>query len=241
MNSPLAFIMPDWSAPSNVCSVVTVRRGGKSLGPFAGFNLATHVGDDAQNVVANRKLLINELQLQQEPVWLDQMHGNRVVEAGSQLLPKADGIFTTQSKHPVAILVADCVPILLCDKEGTRIGAVHAGWKGLAGGVINSLVKKLGYSRELIAWLGPAIGPCHYEVGSDVIDAFGFDSGLAVKKVKKSKWKMDMWEIARHQLKQVHVNEIYGGGVCTYCRGEDFFSYRRDGVTGRNAVIIWLN
>jgi YfiH family protein len=241
MNSQLSFIVPNWSAPPNVRSAVTVRRGGNSPEPYAEFNLAAHVGDDMQNVAANRKLLEKELGLQQEPFWLDQVHGNNVVEAGSRLLPRADGVFTMQSGFPIAILVADCLPILICDKQGTCVGAVHAGWQGLAEGVISSMVDKLGKDKELIAWLGPAIGPCHYEVGSDVIGAFEADSGLSAKQVEESSWKMDLWETATQQLQQLNVNEINGGGICTHCLARDFFSYRRDGVTGRNAAIIWLD
>jgi len=241
MNSLLPFIMPNWSAPPNVQSAVSVRRGGNSSGPYAELNLATHVGDDIQNVIANRQLLSDELRLQRDPFWLDQVHGNDVVEVGTQLLPRADGVFTMQPGHPIAILVADCLPILMCDKQGTCVGAVHAGWKGLADGVINSMVEKLGIDRELMAWLGPAIGPCHYEVGSDVTDAFGAESGLSVEQVGDSSWIMDLWQTATRQLQQLNVNEIHGGGICTHCRARDFFSYRRDGVTGRNAAVIWLS
>jgi YfiH family protein len=241
MSSLLSFVMPHWTAPPNVQSAVTVRRGGSSADPYAEFNLATHVGDDIQNVIANRQLLCDELQLQREPYWLDQVHGSRVVEAGSELLPRADGIFTMQPGHPIAILVADCLPIFMCDKQGTCIGAVHAGWKGLAGGVISSMVDKLGSDRELIAWLGPAIGPCHYDVGSDVIEAFEAGAGLSVTLVEESHWKMDLWETATHQLQQLGIHEVHGGGICTHCHARDFFSYRRDGVTGRNAALIWID
>ena len=240
MNSLLSFVLPHWTAPSNVRSAVTIRRGGNSQDPYAELNLATHVGDDEQSVADNRQLLCDELQLQREPYWLDQVHGSRVVEAESELLPRADGIVTSQPGHPIAILVADCLPILMCDKQGTCIGAVHAGWKGLADGVIGSMVDKLGSDRQLIAWLGPAIGPCHYEVGSDVIEAFEDGAGLSVTQVEESHWKMDLWETATHQLQQLGVHEIHGGGICTHCHERDFFSYRRDGVTGRNAALIWL-
>lgn len=241
MNSLLPYITPHWPAPPNVNSAVTVRRGGNSLDPYAELNLATHVGDDLEKVAANRRLLGRELQLQREPFWLDQVHGNNVVEAGSCRMPKADGAFTEQTGYPVAVLVADCLPILMCDKQGTCVGVVHAGWRGLAEGVIHSMVEKLGDNRELVAWLGPAIGPCHYKVGSDVIDAFDKDSGPSVEQVEESSWKMDLWDTATAQLEQLNVNEIYGGGICTHCRESDFFSYRRDGVTGRNAAIIWLS
>ncbi len=240
MNLHPSFMIPDWTSPSNVRAVVTLRQGGQSTSAYRGFNLAVHVGDREQAVAANRRLLVEQLQLGKEPCWLDQVHGNTVVEESVQLQPKADGVFTRQAGHPIAIMVADCVPILMCDTKGTCIGAVHAGWKGLAAGVIKSLVNRMGDHSELMAWLGPAIGPCHYEVGSEVMDCFGVGSGLSVKKVQKSSWRMDMWETARQQLKQLNVREVYGGGICTYCHGRHFYSYRRDGVTGRNAAIIWL-
>lgn len=243
--SELQFITPDWPAPPNVRAAVTTRKGGASRAPFDSFNLAMHVGDEPDAVRANRARLRAALTLPSEPWWLKQVHGIDVVDAArSQGEPQADGSYAIRSKAVCAVLTADCLPVLLCDRAGTRVAALHAGWRGLAAGVIEQGVKALDMpGSEILAWLGPAIGPDRFEVGDEVRAAFverdpaaapAFRSGLP------GKWRADIYQLAHRRLAAAGVNAVYGGGFCTVQDRERFFSYRRDGVTGRMAALIWL-
>lgn len=242
------FIVPDWPAPPNVRALVTTRRGGFSTGPHAGFNLADHVGDQSLAVAANRRSLCEHLPA--EPLWLKQVHGTRcrdarlLINCDDSSPPEADAAF---SRHPgivCVVLTADCLPVLLCDTAGSVVGIAHAGWRGLAAGVIESLVAAMAVpGRDLMAWLGPAIGPASFEVGPDVRDAFlANDSRASAGFIAKTgdKWLCDIYTLARQRLVAQEVHQVTSAAFCTVQDKERFFSFRRDGITGRMASLIWL-
>ncbi len=239
------FILPDWPAPANVRATVTTRTGGVSRAPYDSFNLAAHVGDDPAAVRENRARLSTALALPAVPAWLKQVHGVVVVDATlSGCEPEADGVFATQPGAVCAVLTADCLPVLLCNRAGTKVAALHAGWRGLVGGVIEAGVKALGVpGSDLLAWLGPAIGPASFEVGPEVRAAFvrhDTQAAQAFRVARDGKYLADIYLLARLQLQRLGVAEVYGGGFCTVTERARFFSYRRDGVTGRMASLIWL-
>jgi polyphenol oxidase len=234
------FITPDWPVSADIHAVTTLRTGGFSRGPYASMNPAAHVGDNPLSVLRNRQLLIERLQLPAEPVWLKQVHGNRIINAGSVGDRTADASFTFEKRVVCVVLTADCVPILLCDPITGVIAAIHAGWRGVLAGVIEAAVKVVGDSG--VAWLGPAIGRDAFQVGSEVRDLFlaksmAYDS--AFKALNDSKWLLDLCSVARMILSACGVNSIHGGHWCTYSDPERFFSYRRDGNCGRLATLIW--
>ena len=241
-------IIPEWPAPPRVHTWVTTRLGGVSEGRYASFNLATHCGDAPARVAENRSRL-ELLSGARSICWLDQVHGVAVVDAGLNYSspPAADAALCRSSAHAVAILTADCLPVLICDRAGTLVAAAHCGWRGLAQGVLTNLVAHLDTRNDtLLAWLGPAIGPTRYEIGNDVRDAL-LDAvpavivDAAVRPGHASgKWWADLYGLARAELAGLGVTSIYGGGLCTY--GDTrFYSFRRDGVTGRMATLIWLS
>jgi len=238
-------IRPDWPAPANVRAVTTTRAGGFSIGPYESFNLGDHVGDDPQAVERNRARLGEELNLPAEPFWLKQVHGVEVAYA-PRAAPgvTADGSWTDQSATVLAVLTADCLPVFLCDRAGTRVAVLHAGWRGLAAGVIERGVAALGVrGAELLAWLGPAIGPQSYEIGDEVRAAFIKDAPEAAESFRAhgaGKWLADLYALARQRLAALGVAAVYGGGDCTLQDRTRFYSHRRDGVTGRMASLIWL-
>lgn len=240
-----SFISPDWPAHSRVCAFSTTRAGGASRGPYASFNLGDHVGDDPATVAQNRELLRAAFQLPGEPSWLRQVHGIQVVDAAQADAPReADGAWSAQPGVVCAVLTADCLPVLLCDRAGTQVAALHAGWRGLAAGVIEQGVGSLTAAPEdLLAWLGPAIGPHAYEVGPDVKAAFtqrnpSAEIGFAPR--GDGRYLADVYALARLRLTDLGVTNIYGGGFCTFTDRDRFFSFRRDGVCGRMASLIWL-
>jgi YfiH family protein len=242
------WIVPDWPAPPNVQALFTTRNGGFSIGPYHSLNLGDHVGDDPFAVAQNRALL--RQYLPENPRWLNQVHGTQAIQADASDCSgpsPGDASFTRRPARVCAVLVADCLPILLCDGAGTLAGVIHAGWRGLAEGIIEQAVSAMGAGdTPLIAWLGPAIGPKHFEVGEEVRQVFirrNKESSLAF--VPKShpdagKWLGNLFLLAQQQLRNAGVNEIYGGGECTFSDPARFFSYRRDGNTGRMAGLIWL-
>lgn len=238
----LKWLEPDWPAPNWVRAASTLRIGGASQGDYASLNLADHVGDDSANVAKNRQYLRQTLELPGEPAWLQQRHGNEVV-AAEAVVPgvSGDASFAREPGIVCAILTADCLPVLLCDLDNRGIAAVHAGWRGLAEGILEAAVQAMDCHR-LIAWLGPAIGPRAFEVGRDVYGPF-HDSGAglneAFKPAGSGKWLMDIYAVARARLNMLGVSGVYGGGWCTYSHQRRFFSYRRDGNTGRMATLIW--
>lgn len=241
-----ALIRPQWPAPANVRACTTTRTGGQSLPPYDTFNLGDHVDDDPVAVAANRERLVQRLGLAVQPVWLRQVHGVHVIDAaapGAQ--PEADAAYSFVPGVACAVLTADCLPVLLCDRAGTRVAAAHAGWRGLAGGVIEAAVRELhAPGEELLAWLGPAIGPDAFEVGDDVRAAFvGRDEGAdaAFKRSANGKWLADLYALARRRLAALGISAVYGGDWCTYTDSSCFYSFRRDRVTGRMASLIWMD
>jgi polyphenol oxidase len=245
-----AWITPDWPAPSTVRALSTSRHGGVSAAPYASFNLGDHVGDEPASVAENRRRLLVAAGLPAQPTWLRQVHGADVVDLdGSSPLDagprsSADACFTRQPRRVCAILTADCLPILLAADTGNLVGAAHAGWRGLAGGVIESLVGALPAPPEqLMAWLGPAIGPRHFEVGAEVRDTLlRSDPGATASFTPnpRGRFLADLGQLARRRLAALGVERIYGGGQCTFTEADRYFSHRRDGSTGRQATLIWL-
>lgn len=236
------FIIPDWPAPVHVKALQTTRAGGVSTGKYASLNLGDHVKDDPLHVAHNRQLL--SPMLPSEPVWLQQVHGVRVIDAGtSSCLETADASFTTRKDVVCVTMTADCLPVLLCDEAGTAVAAIHAGWRSLCDGVIEATVKTMPVEAgQLMAWLGPAIGPDAFEIGSEVREQFIAQDAQAETAFRPhgEKWLGDLYAIARQRLQALGIEHIYGGGRCTYSETESFFSFRRDGDTGRMATLIWL-
>lgn len=244
MTGPV-FIHPDWAAPPGVRAVATTRPGGYSAPPFDRLNLGDHVGDEPAAVGANRALLRRALALPDEPCWLDQVHGAAVVEAAPEHRgAAADASVATKPGAVCAVLTADCLPVLLCGARGQAVAAAHAGWRGLAAGVIEAALARMATPpAEVLAWLGPAIGPHHYEIGEEVFHAFvdpAPETAAAFSPSRPGHWWADLYRLARHRLRAAGVERIYGGGFCTAGEPARFFSYRRDGKTGRMASLIWL-
>jgi YfiH family protein len=238
-------IIPDWPAPAKVRAFQTTRPGGMSAAPFDSLNLGDHVGD-APLVVARNRMLLNTL-LPSEPVWLEQVHGTVVANAdraGCRTVADA----SIARRGVCVVMTADCLPVLLCDQAGTVVGAAHAGWRGLAAGVIEATVREMGVEPvELMAWLGPAISRKVFEVGAEVREEFiKADPAAADAFIPSplqgegSKYLADIYALARLRLTRLGITQIYGGDRCTYGEAEQFFSYRRDGVTGRQGTFIWI-
>jgi hypothetical protein len=236
-------IQPDWPAPARVKCLMTTREGGVSQAPWTSLNLGDHVGDDLLQVAANRARL--RRQLPAGPGWLRQVHSARVVELGREPNPEADASFTRESGQVCAVLTADCLPVLLCDRAGSVVAAAHAGWRGLAGGVLEATVAAMQVPPEgILAWMGAAIGPQAFEVGDEVREAFVAQHPQAAaafaSQPTPGKWLADIYQLARIRLAHAGVQAVHGGGRCTFSEADSFFSYRRDGVTGRMAALIWL-
>ncbi len=236
-------IRPDWPAPKHVRALQTTRLGGVSIAPYDRLNLGQHVGD-APLAVARNRMSLNTL-LPSEPVWLEQVHGTRVANADmASCLPQADACIARHRAAVCVVMTADCLPVLLCDAQGSVVGAAHAGWKGLAAGVIEATVQAMDVPpQNLMAWLGPAIGRDAFEVGAEVRAVFvGMHPQAASAFIagQDGKWFADIYALARLRLNALGITQIYGGGYCTYRDSERFFSYRRDGVTGRMGTFIWL-
>lgn len=246
MTRSIDFIIPQWPAPAHVKALQTTRIGGVSKDAYTSLNLGAHVNDDPIAVAKNRQLLSQYLP--SEPVWVNQVHGVEVIDAAvSSCLQNADAAFTTRPNVVCVTMTADCLPVLLCDKKGSVVAAVHAGWRGLCDGVIEAAVAKMQVPvSEVLAWLGPAIGPNAFEVGDDVREQFLAKDSRAAQAFKYhgDKWLCDMYLIAKQRLHALGVTEIYGASVnedfCTYTDAARFFSFRRDNVTGRMASMIWL-
>lgn len=244
--SALEFLLPHWPSPARVRALTTTRVGGVSQGPFASLNLGLHVGDDAGAVKENRARLQAAVPLPSAPVWLAQVHGTQVVDTAKATDgTEADGSVAFAPGAVCAVLTADCLPVFLCDKAGTAVGVVHAGWRGLAAGVIEAGIAKLARApAELLAWLGPAIGPNAFEVGPEVRAAFVDKDALmegAFAPAQGDRYLADIYALARRTLARAGVPYVGGGEYCTVTSPERFFSYRRDGVCGRMASLIWLD
>ena len=236
-------VIPDWPAPKNVKALQTTRNGGVSTVPYASLNLGGHVGDNPLSVSRNRMLLAPLLP--SEPVWLKQVHGTVVADAAQTTCwPEADAIVSSRPGAVCVVMTADCLPLLLCNEQGTIVAAVHAGWRGLCDGVIEQTVHAMHVlPQTLMAWLGPAIGPSAFEVGEEVRAAFTAgqrEAAAAFVPGISGKWRADICQLARLRLEALGITHIYGGGLCTYTDSARFFSYRRDGVTGRMGTFIWL-
>jgi len=244
----LAWITPDWPAASAVRALSTLRGGGVSEKCYESLNLGGHVGDAPAAVAENRLRLRGAARLPAEPTWLSQVHGARVVdldaldEAGKP--PEGDAALTRRPGRVCAILAADCLPILLAADSGAAVAAAHAGWRGLARGVIEAAVQALAHEpQSLLAWLGPAIGPRHFEVGGEVRDLLLADDPEArasFAPTARGRYLADLPALARRRLARLGVQRIYGGGECTFSQADKYFSHRRDGTTGRQATLIWL-
>lgn len=238
------WIVPDWPAAARVRAVCTTRRGGISVAPYDSMNPAAHVGDDPAAVNENRALLNNALNLPASPVWLQQVHGIDVVNAARvHGTPDADASWTSQDSVVCVVMTADCLPVLLCDRAGRCVAAAHAGWRGLAAGVIEQTVSALpARPDQLLAWLGPAIGPAAYVVGSEVRDTFLAHAAQAADAFTAAAggWHADLYRLARQRLARLGVTAVYGGEFCSFSERDRFYSYRRDGATGRMASLIWL-
>lgn len=243
----LQLIYPQWPAPANVRAATTTRQGGVSQPPYDSLNMAGHVGDDPLAVAANRRRVSEALLLPDSPNWLSQVHGSGVanLDLDTEGMPEADASMTGQAGCVCAVLTADCLPVLFCDKAGTRVAAAHAGWRGLAAGVLEATAASLDVpGDEILAWLGPAIGPASFEVGNEVYEAFVDQDASAGNAFKKTEmpghWLADLYRLARLRLEKIGVTEVFGGDYCTFKDSERFFSYRRDGNTGRMASLIWM-
>ncbi|TRW91439.1 peptidoglycan editing factor PgeF [Candidatus Methylobacter oryzae] len=236
------WLTPDWPAPANVHAATTLRTGGASCGAYASLNPAMHVGDDADLVRQNRQTIKAMLDLPSEPVWLEQIHSNRAVQAlAAEPLQQADASYTAESGVVCAVLTADCLPLLVCTADGGQVAAIHAGWRGLLAGVIGNTLTAM-TSTGVLVWLGPAIGPDCFEVGQEVRDAFlekSLTFTTAFKQQSNGKWLADIYQLARIDLARLGVDRVYGGGFCTVTEHERFYSYRRDKETGRMATLIW--
>ena len=235
--------VPEWSVPSNVRALQTTRNGGVSLPPWASFNLGDHVGDASAAVAANRELL--RACLPGDPSWLTQVHGTVAVDIDSgPKVSAGDAAYSRRPGHVCVVMTADCLPVLFCDRRGSIVAAAHAGWRGLLAGVLERTVAAMQVDGgDILAWLGPAIGPQCFEVGGEVRDAFTVadpGAGVAFSPGLPGKWLCDIYLLAGQRLRSVGVTAISGGGACTVSEAERFYSYRRDGVTGRMASLIWL-
>jgi YfiH family protein len=230
--------------PPGVRAVSTFRLGGVSAGRYESLNLGDHVGDDPSRVAENRRRLAAAAKLPAEPCWLTQVHGSAVADLDLPGFPgPADAAVTRQPGRVCAILTADCLPIIVAAQSGETVAAVHAGWRGLAAGVIESAVRAVGLpSNQLQAWLGPAIGPENFEVGDEVRSIFVSSDERtepAFRLNHRGRFMADLGFLARQQLKQLGILRVYGSSDCTYADSQRFFSHRRDGLTGRQATLIW--
>jgi YfiH family protein len=231
---------PGWPAPPNIRAWVTERGSAARSGCL---NHPTHVGDDPRADAANRDALRSALALPAEPAWLEQVHGARVLDLDRERVSAADGAVTGRADVVCAVLTADCLPVVLCDRAGLRVGVAHAGWRGLVQGVLPAAVAALGgQPADLVAWLGPAIGPAAYEVGAEVRDAFlalepGADTWFAPN--ARGRWQADLYGLARAALAAAGVRSVHGGGLCTFTDAQRFFSHRREAPCGRMATLVW--
>lgn len=247
------FITPDWPAPASVKSVITLRTGGCSRAPFDSNNLATHVQDNPADVQQNRDNLVKALNLPAEPLWLDQYHSTELVYLPEAPKPaRADASYSDQPNSVCAILTADCLPVLFCNRSGTQVAAAHAGWRGLCGGILRNTVASFKDSADqIMAYLGPAIGPQAFEVGQEVQQAFldsaqnpthrrAIEMAFSPVEALDGKYLADLHRLARAELAACGVTEVYAGDYCSYSDKQRFYSYRRESKTGRNASLVWL-
>jgi YfiH family protein len=244
----IELIRPEWPAPAHVCALTTTRVGGVSAAPFDTLNLGDHVGDDASAMAANRKILRDACAGLTAISWLEQVHGVDIVAADIARVQRADAQFAQAPGIACAIMTADCLPVLFCDRAGTQVAAAHAGWRGLCAGVLETTAAQFSDTSEVLAWLGPAIGPSNFEVGAEVRDQFlaatpalTLQVGACfVASTKPHHYLTDIYALARLRLRAAGVTAIYGGSLCTVDASAHFYSYRRDGRCGRMASLIYL-
>jgi YfiH family protein len=237
-------ITPCWPAPPGVKAVCSTREGGYSVQPYHSLNLGAHVGDNPESVKHNRLQFQHMGTMPSQPVWLEQVHGTRCLTLTHNTFAgvQADASYSRQPGVVCSVMTADCLPLLLCNRAGTEVAAVHAGWRGLCNGIIENTLQLFSQPSDCIAWLGPAISQQAFEVGPEVRDAFIKHAPVAKSAFiagQKGKWLADLYMLARQRLNHCGVNAIFGGEFCTYQQSETFFSYRRDGQTGRMACAIW--
>jgi hypothetical protein len=240
----LDLIRPDWPAPDNIIALQTTRRGGVSQGGYASLNLARHVGDDPQRVATNRARLVDVCKLPQEPSWLEQTHSTRAINLDSDASRDGDAAFTCRIGQIAVVMTADCLPVLFCARDGSEVAAAHAGWRGLAGGILEQTIEHM-HSRpeQLLVWLGPAIGPLEFEVGAEVREVFVTDfadSDGAFVENRPGHFLADLYQLARLRLRRAGITAILGGDHCTYREAPRFFSYRRERTCGRQASLIYI-
>lgn len=237
-------LLPDWPAPANVRAVCSTRKGGYSTDVYSSLNLGNHVADNAEQVAKNRQRYQLLAKMPAAPIWLNQVHGTKVaVLTKISTTDTADACVTSAPAVVATVMTADCLPLLLCDKAGTQVAAVHAGWRGLSDGVIEATLAHFARPDDVLVYLGPAISQSAFEVGAEVRAAFVghcVQAGRAFVKGNNNKWQADLYLLAKQRLHACGVKHIYGGQYCTYRQDELFFSYRRDGQTGRMASSIWL-
>lgn len=244
--SSIGYITPEWPVPAHVRSAFTLRTGGVSRAPFNALNTAQHVGDDPAAVQENRRRVREVLSVPAEPVWLEQVHGVGVADLDKGLpTGPADAAVTRTPGRVCVIQVADCMPVLFASQSGDVVGAAHAGWRGLAHGVLESTVRAMNVApSQVVAWLGPAIGPAHFEVGDEVRAAFMDRDAQASEAFTinaRGRWQCDLYMLARQRLRALGVQHISGGGWCTYADADRFFSFRRERTCGRMAALIWIS
>ena len=251
MSVSTEYLWPQWPAVTGVRAAFTLRAGGVSRAAYDSFNLGAHVGDAPLAVAQNRRVLRQQLSLPREPVWLEQVHGIDIVDADRsepQLQPqpqppRGDGAITRQRGPVLAVLVADCLPVLFAACDGSAVAVAHAGWRGLAAGVLEAAVAAMAGCGPLQAWLGPAIGPAHFEVGEEVRAAFvarDREDAAAFVANARGRWQCTLQALARARLRALGIDSLHGEPSCTYADPQRFYSYRRDGITGRMAALIWL-
>ena len=242
-----SLIWADWPAPAHVKACVSTRYGGVSSGAFSSFNMGDHVGDLAEKVIKNRARLLHLCGLRRVGQWLRQVHGVAVVEAKDDgKVREADAVFSREKQMPCVVMTADCLPVFFTDTKGSVVAVAHAGWRGLATGVLEETVAALNVPvKDLLVWLGPAIGRHYFEVGSEVRREFidhnlACDEGFKPNYHSRGKYFADLYKLARIRLKHIGCTEVYGGNYCTW-KDPRFYSYRKEGTTGRMASVIWLN
>lgn len=247
----MKLIRADWDAPAHIHALTTTRLDGVSEAPFDGLNLGDHVGDTPQAVARNRQLLLQALGLHKTPQWLSQVHGIEVVEARADgHIRPADGCWSDEAGLACIVMTADCLPVLMTDREGRRVAAAHAGWRGLVSGVLERTLACFPDPAQVQAWLGPAIGPLAFEVGDEVRTRFLQQTQAAPAEIAAAfvpspthpgdRWLADLYQLARIRLQAAGVSRISGGDYCTFTEQDYFYSYRRDGQTGRMASLIWI-
>ncbi|BBB27718.1 peptidoglycan editing factor PgeF [Amphritea japonica] len=242
----MKLIAADWSAPENIHAVTTTRQGGHSLGPYAGLNLGDHVDDFPASVIKNRRQLVQELDLIKQPQWLSQVHGTEVIKASDDgKVIQADACWSDAAGQPCIVMTADCLPVFFTDQQGSRVAVAHAGWRGLVDGVLEQTLSVFPDPSKVIVWMGPAIGQPAFEVGGEVRERFcdlhDTSAEAFAPSANPGKWLADIYMLARLRLNRRGVSQVSGGNYCTFTQSELFYSYRRDGITGRMASVIWID